>query len=329
MEGSNIKNIIRTFFEKDASKRTQFLFRKWFRLDEHQAEKEEAMEELWERSPSVVSARTLEDLSKIKLQISAETQTKLVHPLFRRIVSYAAVIALIIATSVYFTFQFAVPAQPEYTQLSASYGESKKITLSDGSIVNVNAGSTLIYPKSFTANTRSVFLSGEANFKVAKDPSKPFFVKTKYLAVRALGTIFNVQSYPNEDRTTATLVDGSVKINMEQDKNKSFILRPNNQLTYSHHDNNITILNVDAAKIASWEDGYLIFQGVKFDKIAKTLERKYNIVINYEGGRFSQQLYYVKFNPKESLKQVLDVLCQLVDKSSYNINGATVYFHTK
>lgn len=329
MESNNIKNIISTFFEKKASKNTQFLFRKWFRLDEYHAEKDKSMEELWENSPSVISAQTLEDFSKIKTHISDETQTRPVYSLFRRIITYAAVIIFIIASSIYLTYQFAIPTQLEYVQLSVSYGESKKITLSDGTVVAVNAGSTLIYPKNFTTDTRTVFLTGEANFSVAKNPDKPFIVKTKYLDVRALGTKFNVQSYPNADYTRATLVEGSVKVDMELDKNKSYILKPNNQLSYSHEDNDISIVDVDATKLATWEDGYLIFQGVTFDEITRTLERKYNIVINYEGKELSQQSYYVKFNPDESIEEVMNVLSMLINKSSYKMDGSTVYFYTK
>ena len=327
MESSNIQNIIHTFFEKNASKNTQFLLRKWFRLDEHEAEKEKAMEQSWENSPSVISAQTLEDFSKIKALISIQTPAKPVYSLFRRIISYAAVITLIIASSVYLTYQFVVPQQLEYAQLSVSYGESKKITLADGSIVTVNAGSTLIYPKSFTSNTRTVFLTGEANFKVAKNPNKPFIVKTKYLDVRALGTKFNVQSYPNVAFTKATLIEGSVKVNMELDQNKSYILKPNDQLTYSHKDNNVNVSVVDAGKLSLWENGYLIFQGATFDEIANTLERKYNITINFDARKINKQSYYVKFNPNESLKDVMNVLCQLRGNSNYKIKESTVYFY--
>jgi len=326
MESSNIQNIIRTFFEKNASKNTQFLFRKWFRLDEHEAEKGKAMEQLWDSSPLVISAQTLENLAKIKTQISAQTPAKPVYSLSRLLFSYAAVVALIIASSVYITYQFVAPQKLEYAQLSVSFGESKKITLADGSIVTVNAGSTLIYPKSFVSNTRTVFLTGEANFKVAKNPNKPFIVKTKYLDVRALGTKFNVQSYPNAVFTKATLIEGSVKVNMELDQNKSYILKPNDQLTYSHQDNNVNVSVVDAGKLSLWENGYLIFQGATFDEIASTIERKYNITINFDAHKINKQSFYVKFNPSESLEDVMNVLCQLMSNSNYTIKESTVYF---
>lgn len=329
MESNKIRNIIRDFYHRDSSKRTQFLFRRWFLLDEHQTEKDEYMQELLDNSPSVISAQTLEDFSKVRLMISQEKQSaKSIFPFINRYAGYAASIVLIIAVSVYVTYLFVAPSQLEYTELSVSYGESKKITISDGTVVTINAGSTLIYPVTFKANTRTVYLSGEANFSVANNPDKPFIVKTKHLNVRAIGTKFNVQSYPNTEYTKATLVEGSVSINMQHGDGENYILKPNNQLSYSSRDNKISIMNVNATQIASWEDGYLIFQGVPFDEIAKTLERKYNIVINYSGRKLNQQSYYVKFRPDESIKDVMEVLTALINTSSYKIEGSTVYFYS-
>lgn len=327
MEGVRIKNIIQIFFDKDVSKKTLYLFGKWFRLEENTPEKDLAMEELWENAPSTISKETLDDFSKIKTKINFKEKKR--YSLTRVAISYAAAIALIIGSSVYLTYKIAVPAPLEYTQLSVSYGESKKITLSDGSMVAVNAGSTLIYPKNFTTDTRTVFLTGEANFSVAKNPHKPFIVRTKYIDIKALGTKFCVQSYPNAQYTKATLIEGSVKIDMEENKDKSFILKPNNQLVYSNTDDKISIIDVDANKIASWEDGYLIFQGATFDEIAQTLERKYNVAINYDGKKLSQQSYYVKFNPDETIEDAMNVLTILIDKSSYKKENSTIYFYTK
>jgi len=327
MESSKIKNIIQTFFDKDVSKKTLHIFGKWFRLDEDIAEKDLAMEEIWENTPSAISKETLDDFSKIKTEISFKQKRR--HSLTRVAISYAAAIALIIASTVYLTYKIAVPAPLEYTQLSVSYGESKRITLSDGSMVAVNAGSTLIYPKDFTGDTRTVFLTGEANFSVAKNPDKPFIVKTKHIDIRALGTKFCVQSYPSARYTKATLIEGSVKVDMEENKDKSYILKPNDQLVYSNADNKISVINVDAVKVASWENGYLIFQGATFDEIAQTLERKYNVAINYDGKKLNQQSYFVKFNPDETIEDAMNVLTILISKSSYKKENSTIYFFTK
>lgn len=76
MNSCNVNLIMHTFFEKDASIKTQFLFRKWFCLKDFQVEKEKYMEELWEVSPSRITTQTIDDFSKIKALISDEVPEK-------------------------------------------------------------------------------------------------------------------------------------------------------------------------------------------------------------------------------------------------------------
>src|SRR5204863_5888557 len=62
----------------------------------------------------------------------------------------------------------------------------------DGSVVELNRGA--VVSAHFTASERRMRLvSGEANFKVAKDPQRPFVVEARGVAVRAVGTAFNVR----------------------------------------------------------------------------------------------------------------------------------------
>ncbi len=46
------------------------------------------------------------------------------------------------------------------------------ITLSDGTVVTLNAASSLTYPVAFVGTDRKVQITGEAYFEVAKDPAK-------------------------------------------------------------------------------------------------------------------------------------------------------------
>ena len=56
-------------------------------------------------------------------------------------------------------------------------GERKKVSLPDGSTVILNSGSIISYASSFNQKDRKIQLSGDAFFKVAKNPSKPFIVQ--------------------------------------------------------------------------------------------------------------------------------------------------------
>ena len=94
-------------------------------------------------------------------------------------------------------------------ELFVPYGESRQVILPDGSQVWVDAGSLLVYPKDFTdTETRTVYLTGEASFTVRKNTEKPFIVKTTYLDVQALGTVFTVASYPADSCTSTILGRG-------------------------------------------------------------------------------------------------------------------------
>ncbi|KAA5248747.1 FecR family protein, partial [Bacteroides finegoldii] len=82
--------------------------------------------------------------------------------------------------------------------LTVPRGESFKVVLCDGTEVWLNANSNFVYPTAFIGDERIVTLEGEAYFKVAKDPERPFIVKTKTVQTRVLGTEFNIRSYTPE-----------------------------------------------------------------------------------------------------------------------------------
>jgi transmembrane sensor len=71
-------------------------------------------------------------------------------------------------------------------------GELRKLDLPDGSTVRLNTDSTLEI--AFSAGERRVRLRrGEAHFTVAKNSARPFYVEAGGIAVRAVGTAFNVR----------------------------------------------------------------------------------------------------------------------------------------
>lgn len=92
---------------------------------------------------------------------------------------------------------------------STGIGEQMSFPLEDGSVVTLNAQSSL--ELAFTDAERNVrLIQGEALFAVAKDPDRPFQVHTGRAVVRAVGTQFNVR-FRGED-TTVTVVEGIVEV---------------------------------------------------------------------------------------------------------------------
>src|SRR6266853_2602904 len=95
---------------------------------------------------------------------------------------------------------------PPYT---TQVGEQRSIALPDGSLIELNARSSVRVR--FTSNERAVeLLEGQALFRVAKDPARPFIVASDGTRVRAVGTQFDV--YRKKTSTTVTVLEGRVTV---------------------------------------------------------------------------------------------------------------------
>ena len=105
------------------------------------------------------------------------------------------------------------------------------------------------------------------------------------------------------------------------------ILSPDEQIIYNHRLETLALNTVDAGRVMQWTDGYLIFQTASFDQIVKTIERKFDVTINYETERFAGRSFTMKFNPDEGLKQVLEVMKEMIKGLNYKIKEDKVYIN--
>ena len=94
---------------------------------------------------------------------------------------------------------------------SATKGEIKTLSLPDGSQLILNANSSVTYSTDFIDN-RKLILKGEAYFKVVKNPSSPFIVKTEQFETKVLGTSFTIKAYKNHPNQISVLT-GKVEVN--------------------------------------------------------------------------------------------------------------------
>ena len=99
------------------------------------------------------------------------------------------------------------PATIHYTTTVAGYERAR---LDDGSTLELNAASAARVQ--FTAAERRVELTnGEAHFAVAHDTARPFIVNAGGIAVRAVGTAFNVR-YTDAGAIEVTVTEGKVAV---------------------------------------------------------------------------------------------------------------------
>ena len=212
----------------------------------------------------------------------------------------------------------------KYNTISTPMGGKFKVILPDGSLVVLNAASTLKYPVHFDEKLRKVSFTGEAYFEIAKLEDKrkkrvPFYVYSNDQIVEVLGTHFNINSYDNEEYSKTTLLEGSVKIINEKSAAPAKILKPGQQAVIKRGDIQTKIMIADEAQALAWKDGYFLFKNTNIKDVVNELERWYNIDIQYEDAmEFENITGYISRNVK--ISSVLKML-QLSGIVNYEING--------
>ena len=145
-----------------------------------------------------------------------------------------------------------------------------KLVLPDGTKVWLNNESSIIYPGSFTGDSREVIVSGETYFEVAKDPFKPFIVKTANRRVQAIGTAFNINTFDQ----TVTLTEGVIEVS---DGTKQFRMAPQEQLMADG-----TVKIVDTSPVIAWTNNQFRFKDARLDQIMPILERWYDCRVIFD-----------------------------------------------
>ncbi|AZA83647.1 hypothetical protein C1637_14615 [Chryseobacterium lactis] len=91
-----------------------------------------------------------------------------------------------------------------------SFKASKTIRLSDGSIIKLLPYSKLTISKDFGGKNREILFTGQGNFNIAKDKSKPFRINAGDFHVQVLGTQFFLDQKSEEKKVE--LFEGKVKV---------------------------------------------------------------------------------------------------------------------
>lgn len=200
-------------------------------------------------------------------------------------------------------------ARQSYAQVAVPKGQKVKITLSDGSRITLREESKLIFPLAFKASKRTVHLVGEAYMQIAHDDSKRFVTLTDKLNVSVLGTQFLVSAYPNRVDQSVLLVSGKVEV--EPQKGKKVILKPNEQLIYSTQTQAMTLKReLDPMPLIGWKEDLMIIHEESLSQVLKHIEEIYKIDLTYDW----TELEKIKINGKLDMSVPVDELFDRLSK---------------
>lgn len=233
----------------------------------------------------------------------------------KRILFYSLGALPLLATICLFLFQSPTPSS-QTLQCYAPYGQRKTLTLSDGSTVTLNSGSTLVYSDNYKKGNREVVLIGEAKFEVTKNPHQPFIVKANGFDVQVLGTVFNVNAYPENPEPSVTLESGVVKI-LHNDE--EYLLAPD-QMACLGQDALFHISNVEAEKEMLWTTGGFAFRQASITDICSYMERTYgiNVQCNTLLPKYKDTSITARRDAQLTLEEFLSLCCDLIPGMKYH-----------
>ncbi|MFV0553199.1 MAG: FecR family protein [Mangrovibacterium sp.] len=325
---SEKKEIIQQYFKHSQPTKVMKNFSLWIKNNAGNADKEAALFDIWNELDITDDESTAKSLQAVRQKIAAAPQRKkqsLLMPLWR-----AAIILILPLLSIGITYSImnAEPAAEEIKLIECMVpdGETRSITLPDSSQVTINSGSILIYPERF-GTSRNIYLNGEAYFKVKRDESKPFVVKTSDMDVEVLGTVFNISAYSDESKISTTLESGKVSLRLKNISNNAIILQPDEQLSYNRRLGSISKNRVNVSNSTAWVDGRLIIQSMPLDEVIPLIERKYALKVYVSSNDFMNERITMKMSPDKDIYEFMSVLQYIVPQMKYKIENNNLYIH--
>ena len=176
--------------------------------------------------------------------------------------------------------------------------------------MHLNSGSRITYPSAFTGKERRIFVDGEIFADVAKDPHKPFIIRSGDVGIRVLGTKFNFKSYTNTDCIELLLVDGAVQFDIDTDTRKQQLrMEPGDLVLYDRVSNDINLSTFQPEHFKSFADNRDIhFFNLRMHDIALDLERLFGTRIVILDEALAQTRYFAYFTNNETLDQILSAI---------------------
>ncbi len=194
---------------------------------------------------------------------------------------------------------------PSETVIATAYGETRTVTLDDGSVVTLNGNSTLRYVSMTSPGDREMTLAGEAYFRVRRDEARRFRVLADKVTVEVLGTEFNVNN--RIGKTAVVLNSGSISISVQTyDSVEALLMEPGDMVEYSERSDEIVQKVVNPEQYASWADNILMFESISIQEIAERLSATYGYEV--EVTEDVESLLFTGSAPTDNLEILLNGL---------------------
>lgn len=248
----------------------------------------------------------------------------------------AAAAILLMAFAGFFSWQYLSDQEAEEQQvyqeqmqdIKTQKGEKAQVSFSDGTVVTLNAASSLRYPKQFKGSKREVYLTGEAYFEVTSNADKSFIVHTNNADVEVLGTKFNIRAWKEDNAVDVGVREGKVAVSTaDSNKKRDRVLLSRGQFTSIIEGEGISdVQNVDVDKHLLWLNGGMYFDNVPFKQVFLQIERKFDVQISIKGDESILEVPFTSTFRDRELDKILRVLSASM-KMEYRQKGNKIEFY--
>lgn len=243
---------------------------------------------------SVIEKPLEQSFQDLKAKIELNYSNKVINLYKKWAFSIAASLLLLIGINYFF--------KVNTLKYQTNFAEQKMIALQDGSQITLNANTTLTYNKSFFSGDRTVFLQGEAFFKVKKGSN--FIVKTKNGTVKVLGTVFNIVSIT--DYFKVHCYSGKVKVSQNH---SSKVLLPKQEYLKINR-NQIKIRNNNSLT-PYWLNGETNFNSTPIKYVFIAFENQY--LTKIDASKINSNLLFTGTFPNKNKKMALEIITKALN----------------
>jgi ferric-dicitrate binding protein FerR (iron transport regulator) len=267
LEVKNIRKLLKEYLLGNATDNDIKMVDNWYQSFENEVpvklsaqEAAATKEEIWEKiAPSITVERKVWTM-----------------PRYMKVAAMLAVVAGAGLTFFLLNKKETAPTQIAYTTISTNIGERKTITTKDGSVLTLNAGSTIRIQDDFSKQRNIDIVDGEVFFDVKKDAERPFTITSGSLTTTVLGTAFNINAYKGINKIDIGVVSG--KISVAKDANTLSVLEKSQGLEYNKTTQTFKAVAVDDNMLA-WKEGRVVLNDISFDEMSLLMKKNFGINI--------------------------------------------------
>jgi ferric-dicitrate binding protein FerR (iron transport regulator) len=215
------------------------------------------------------------------------------------------------------------------TTLINGKGGLKRVILEDGSVVELFPASRLTFHRGFQRDKRTVFLSGEAVFRIAEDKSRPFTVFTKGFSTTVLGTEFRVRAFADSLTACVQLLSGKVMVRNLEHPDQTAYLLAGQQCTFNSEKNspsgmfaihppspsnrNGAVLKSQAHSNPEDNDSEILFKNESLTRVLSRLSEFYHTPLHFDRVEMNKRKFTGSVQKDQSLEEALKIITLLND----------------